>query len=392
MAKKKTHSIVEKRLIKIREGFNHKRFEELKNNPPKELNNYFGIPFQVDSKVFYKLCQYVYDMVFSTLDVVGWFIGGEGSGKSTHASQYGVIVYYIMSEFNILRKDLGTYYEYIEEECLAHDLETFLELSDKYNDDLFRIIICDEAGDLKSEDRWNEANKDFRESMRKDRKKLRFRLLCYPKLEELVGDVILARSNFIVFCEFSKDSKGRTIPDKARLLIIPRQNETYSYHSKLKISRKEILRNLNNLKKDKYISEIDDNIIYCTYSRDDVFCFDPEKYIKNSKEHSRIKKQLKKVYLTEAQIYVLADLLTAGKLGLSTKKPKAGFQTKDEEREWELNKKKAQNVNKIKWTCIEYVRKQEELLLKEAKKNEYVKSKIQENYEEELEKETELID
>lgn len=376
---KQTHGIIEKRLIKIRKGFNHKRYKELLYNPPSTIKNYLGIEFRVDKDVFYKMCQYVYDMVFSTLDVIGWFIGGEGSGKSTHASQYGQMIYYIMLEVNILRKDLGTYYDYVEEECLAHNLESFLELSDKYNDDLFRIIICDEAGDLKSEDRWNEENKNFRQSMRKDRKKLRFRLLCYPKLEELVGDVILGRSNFIVFCDFSKNSNGNSIPDEGSLLIIPRQDFTYSYHSLLKIPKGEILKILNNLKKEKYIGKIDNKYIYKTYKRDDVFCFDPDKYIKNAKEHSRIQKQVKKVYLTEAQIYILAESLTAGKLGLSTKKPKAGFQTEQDKKEWEFQKKKAQNVNKIKWACVEYVRRQEEILLKNAKRNEHVKEKMQQS-------------
>ena len=286
--------IVEKKVMETRKVFNNQRWNDLYDNPPKKLKNFKGIYFRVDRDIFRKMCQYAYDMVFKVLDIFGLDGGIEGSGKTTDASQLGQIMHYIMVECNIISKDLGTYYEYNEENCLAHDLETFNELSDKYNDNLFRIIICDEAGELKAEDRWNDANKDFRESMRKDRKKLRFRILCYPQPFELVKDFILGRTNFIRINRFSKEKDGfGSIPNIVDTIIIPRGDYTYSFHTKDLIPRTEIKNALKEQGKEKYTSELAKKYIYKTTKKDDVFCFDAESYIKKAKEFSKIKKMIR---------------------------------------------------------------------------------------------------
>ena len=194
--------IVEPLVAETRKRFNHARYKELLENPPKKLKNYNGVEFRIDPDVFRKLCQYVYNLTFKNLDILFLHGGEEGTGKSTDASQIGQIFYFIMVECNVLNEDLGTMYPYDEENCLSHNLISFLKKCDKYNDNIFRIIICDEGGGLKSEERWDEWNKKFRDEMRKDRKKLRIRIVCYPQPFELVKDFTLARVNCIRLSEF----------------------------------------------------------------------------------------------------------------------------------------------------------------------------------------------
>lgn len=348
--------IVEKRVLETRKGFNSKRWKELIDNPPKVLY-YKDEPYYVDPDIFRKYCQYVYDMVFKVLDVFGLFGGMEGSGKSTDASQVGSQFWYIMNECNVLREDLGTYYEYTDDNCLTHNLESFLDKCDKYNDDLWRIIICDEAGDLKSEDRWEEGNKVFRDDMRKDRKKLRVRLMCYPVPFELVKDFTLGRTNFIRMNRFSKDKNGfGSIPDIVEMIIIPRGDYTYSFHTKELLKREELKKELLELSKTRYTHDLPKKYIFKTTKKDNVFCFDAEKYIKQAKEENRMKKKQEKIYISDNLIRIIADNLTAGKIGLSIKVPEDLPRQEKEEKERE--KRDALLVSKLVNTCREKVKKQ----------------------------------
>jgi hypothetical protein len=353
--------IVEKKVLETRKVFLKSRWLELIDEPPKKLQNFKGDWFRVDKHIFVKLCQYAYDMLFKTLDIFGLDGGIEGSGKTVDASQLGQMFHYIMTETRIISEELGTYYEYTEENCLAHDLESFNELSDKYNDLLFRIIICDEAGELKAEDRWSESNKDFRESMRKDRKKLRFRILCYPQPFELVKDFILGRTNFIRINRFSLDKNGfGSSPDIVDTIIIPRGDYTYSHHTKEIISRSEIKAALKEQGKEKYTSELQKKFIYKTSKKDDVFCFDSENYIKKAKEFSKIKKNEKKVFISGKTVEILAKHLTAGRLGFSTsfKKDKHEHLSKEEIEIREREKRDGLLIFKLQTRCKEALKEQ----------------------------------
>ncbi len=311
--------IVERRVKETRKEFNLKRWKELFKEPPKTLTLQ-NKTFKVDQDCFRKWMQYVYDMVFKTQDVFGLFGGIEGSGKSTDASQVGYCFWYILNECNVLRKDLGTYYEYSEENCLAHNLEAFMDLCDLYNDDLWRIIICDEAGDLKGEDRWEETNKAFRDDMRKDRKKLRVRLMCYPQPWELVKDFTLGRTNFVRINRFSKNKDGfGSDPDTVDTILIPRGDFTYSFHTNEVITRGDIKKILLEVTKERYTSEIPKKYVFKTSKKEDVFMFDAEKYIKRAKEENRTKRNTKKIVVTPNLMRIFANYLTPNKIGLSTK-------------------------------------------------------------------------
>jgi len=351
----KNSGIVEKKVLQTRKKFSMKRWKELFENPPAKLYKYDGTSFRVDIDVFRKFLQYSYDMLFKNLDIFGIEGGIEGSGKSVDASQVGQQFYYIFTECNIINKELNTWYEYNEENCLAHNLIRFLELCDKYNDELFRIIICDEAGDLKGEDRWEEANKEFRTDMRKDRKKLRVRLMCYPNPWELVKDVTLGRTNFIRLNRFSSSSDGfGSIPDIVDTIIIPRGEYTYSFHTKEMIRRGEIKKALLELTKARYTTELDKKFIYKTSKKDDVFCFNAEEYIKRAKEENRGRKKQKKIYVSDKLIHIFAENLTAGKLGLRTKVTE-GVEGEIQKKQYE-EVKKARLVNTFVFTCKQAVK------------------------------------
>lgn len=349
--------IVEKRVKETRKGFNLKRWKELYNEPPKVLTKYDGTPFHVDEDCFRKYLQYVYDMVFKNLDVFGLFGGIEGSGKTTDASQVGQQFYFILCQCNVLREDLGTWYEYNEENCLAHNLQAFLDLCDKYNDDLWRIIICDEAGDLKGENRWEEGNKEFRDDMRKDRKKLRIRLMCYPQPFELVKDFTLGRTNFIRLNEFSLDKNGfGSIPNVVNMVVLPRGKYTYSFNTKELIKQNEMKKAILELTKERYTNELDPKYIFKTCKKDDVFCFNAETYIKKAKEENRSKRKEKKIFITDTVAEILAKHLTAGKLGLSVI-PVDKSLPKEEREEREEERRAGLQINKLKEKCKEQMKK-----------------------------------
>jgi hypothetical protein len=313
--------IVEEIVLKTRKVFNHKRYEELLENPPSTLISYHDnkSTYIVDKDWFRKQCQYVYNLVFKNLDILGLYGGEEGTGKSTKASQDGNSLYYIMTECNVLNEELGTWYEYNEENCLAHNLISFLKKADKYNDSVFRILICDEAGGLKSEERWDEWNKKFREEMRKDRKKLRVRLLCYPQPFELVKDFTLARVNYIRLAEFREDPKKGLVPDMVKTIIIPRGKFTFSFNTHELIAKKEIKIALLEQTKERYSKELHQKYIYKISKTSSTFCFDVAKYMENAKEENRLFLREEKIYLSSNLIRILAENLTAGKIGLSIK-------------------------------------------------------------------------
>jgi len=316
-----SQEIVEEVVLKTRKVFNHKRYEELLENPPSVLTSYHDnkSTYIVDKDWFRKQCQYVYNLVFKNLDILGLYGGAEGTGKSTKASQDGNTLYYIMLECNVLNEELGTYYPYDEENCMAHNLISFLKKADKYNDHVFRILICDEAGGLKSEERWDEWNKKFREEMRKDRKKLRVRLLCYPQPFELVKDFTLARVNYLRLAEFREDKKKGLIPDMVKTIIIPRGKFTFSFNTHELIPQREIKAALLEQTKERYTKELHQKYIFKTHRTSPTFCFNVKTYMKNAKEENRLFLREEKIYLSSNLIRIIAKSLTAGKIGLSIK-------------------------------------------------------------------------
>lgn len=351
--------IVQDLVLKVREVFNHERYEELYDKPPKTLKSINGGSFHVDPDVFRVYLQYVYNLVFKNLDILFLFGGEEGTGKSTYASQVGQQMHYIMVECNVLNEELNTYYPYTEKECMAHNFISFLKKSDKYNDNIFRILICDEAGGLKGEERWDEWNKKFRDEMRKDRKKLRVRILCYPQPFELVKDFTLARVNLIAMSEFRNDKKRGLIPDKVKMIIIPRGPKTFSCITREVISKKEIKAALLEQTKERYIKDLDDKYVFKVIRKDDVFCFDVDKYLENAKRENRLFINDKHLKLSPSEIKILANRLTPSKLGFSLNKNIS--ELPDEERkEYEEQRREGLIIQKLKSKCVDIIRKNEE--------------------------------
>lgn len=336
------NGISENVVIETRKRFDIDRWEHIRYNPPKFIKRYDGAKFRVDPDVFFKLCNGIYELVFKNQDIKVKFTGGEGSGKTTHATQYGQIFYYILIESNVLHKDLGTYYDYIEEECLAHDIDEYNDMSDRLQNNVFRILICDEAGSLKASNRFDKNNKSFSEKMRKDRKTLKIEILCYPNVWELNKDSVLDRTNLVVLCESSEDLYGYgATPDVAKLLVLPRGKFTFSYHSLNLISKAEMKEMLGELIKNKYVSSIQDKYIYKTYKRDDVFCFDAQKYLARAKEKGKIDSGISNFTLRPSELSILLESLTPKKLlGVGTRQLIPEHLSLEEKKQIdELNKK-----------------------------------------------------
>lgn len=348
--------IVSKKVLELRKVFNHQRYEELLQEPPKTLENYKGDTFKVDADVFRKFCQYAHNMLFKNLDVWGLFGGGEGSGKSTDASQVAKQFHYILVETNILNHELGTFYEFTEENILCHNFKSYLYKKDKFADWIFRIYICDEAGGLKSEERWDEDNKLFRDDMRKNRKRLEINLLCFPQPFELVKDFAQGRVNFLRLSKFRQHKTKGLIPDKVDTIIIPRGEYTFSWNTREKVHRKEIKRAISDQTKERYTKDFPKNCIYKTTTKDITFCFDAHKYDKQAKEENRMFKKTAKVLLTSGEVTILANNLTAGKLGFSVNKKYPENATIEEIKELDKDKRDGYIINKLAKKCVSAVK------------------------------------
>ena len=315
--------IVEKRVRLARKRFNFNRYDELFENPPDTLTNPNGDSFSVDEDVFRKLQEYIYNMVFKNLDIFFLCGGEEGTGKSTDASQVAYMFYYIIVECHVITKESGTWYEFDLKEIMGHNLKSFLIKCNEHADDLFRIFICDEAGDLKAEDRWEESNKLFRSQMRKDRKELKIRILCYPNPFELVKDTVLGRINSIRMSKFREDKKRGLSPDQVDHIIIPRGPKTFSCHTRQIVEKSEVKAGLGELfKTGRYTSELPKKYVFKTSKKDDVFCFDADEYIKKAKLENKLYETEKKISITEDMAKIIAKRLTPSKIGLKKRIPK----------------------------------------------------------------------
>ena len=142
------------------------------------------------------------------------------------------------------------------------------------------------------------------------------------------------------------------------MIIIPRGDYTYSFHSKEIIKRGDMKKALLNLTKERYTNELNENFIFKTTKKSDVFCFNAESYIKKAKEENRNKKREKKIYVSNKLIDIFSKNLTAGKIGLSIKVDKD--LNKDDRLDAEKEKRKALLVSKFVNTCRDSVSKRKD--------------------------------
>ena len=189
--------------------------------------------------------------------------------------------------------------------------------------------------------------------MRKDRKKLRIRLVCYPQPFELVKDFTLARVNCIRISEFREDMKKGLIPDRVNTIIIPRGKYTFSFHTREIVGKKEIKGALLEQTKERYTKDLDKKYIFKTSRKDATFCFNTKQYMKQAKEENRLFLKEEKIYISNTLIYIFAKYLTAGKLGLSTR-PDPNL-VGQEQIDAENEKKYALLVAKLKNKCKESI-------------------------------------
>jgi len=363
MAKKEA-GISEEKVIKTRELCDLDKLTLWCSNEYKHkeiFKKYDGTEFYFPSHLFRKLSRYVYDLVYKNKDFNMYFSGGEGTGKTTHATQWGQVFYYILTECNIINEELGTYYVYDEKTCMAHDLDDYNSMSDKYSDNLFRIIICDETGDLKAEDRFNKNNKDYRKKMRKDRKSLHIKLFNYPNVFELSKDAIIDRSNGFVLCKENEglDKFGGSIPNVADVVFIPRGDYTFSWDDNHKfgelVSKEELKAEIEEILKHKYFKTIDKKYVYLTYKRDNVFCFNAQDYIKRAKEKAKIEGEIAQFRLTEHQMRVLFKYVTAKKIfGKGRKSVIPQGVSKEVANQIDLENKALQTINNIRKEMSDY--------------------------------------
>ena len=337
---------------KVQKVFNHERYEELLDNPLSRIP-FENTSFYFDPKIFYKCVQGIYNIVFSAMDINGLEGGDEGSGKTTDASQLGYAFYYIMCELNVLNKELGTWYSWNLENVMGYNLVDFMNKVHKYSDMPFRIFILDEAGGLQGERRWDELNFKFRDNIRKDRKRLMIRILNFPQIWEIVKDLTLGRVNMIRLCHITAGRKEMK-KDKVSTIFIPRCEHTFSYSTKELIPKREIKMALNEMSKEKYTKELNKKYIYCVSKKTSFFTFNIAQYEQESKDKNKLLEEAKGITLTPNVSRILAEHLTASRLGLSQHIPDG--LSGDELKEAEKQKRKAMSIYHLVKQCKKQIK------------------------------------
>ena len=354
--KHKDNAIDNPLVAEMRKNFDLAKLDDFIKNPlssvPLDRAGRKG-SLKFDKRVFRKLCQGIYVLAFQNMDINILEDGTEGSGKTTDASQIGYVIYWLMCELNVLNKDLGLWYEWNLKNVMGYNLDHFLELYDKFTDMPFRIIICDEASGLQAERRWEEANIKARDDWRKDRKRLTIRIVIHPQAWELVRDLTQARINMIRINKMTSAKRGYN-KDDVDVIILPRGDYTYSYHTGEIIHQNEMKVMMKERAKEKYTGVIPKKYIYCTSKKTGIFTFDPIEYERESKRMNKNVKR-KDIKITKHVAYILAKYLSPDKLGLSRNVPEGLDPIEREHAEKE--KKYAMSLYDLKKKCQNLIKK-----------------------------------
>jgi len=285
-------------------NFSLKRYLELYNNPPLELQNYQGKTIFYDKIVARKFMIAINQMIFDEMDLYIINTGKEGSGKSCLSSQQLLFLYYIITETGLAK------YNYKISEIFFSSIEKFLERSFELDlNDYFRILVLDEAYDLNRGNFYEQTSKIFKQDMRASRKQQKITILNLPQLGELDISITLSRANFIFETRMGNDLRTNSLKKgSVDMYIIPRGNKIYSYARNREIPRVEILEAFAKRfeKKTSYYVELPREFRVHTFEFNNVWGFNKYKYAelvkRQNKEHIVLSDR---VELTEYMQYIL---------------------------------------------------------------------------------------
>ena len=283
--------------------FNFKRYKELVNDPVLKLENFQGETIKYDEFIINKLLIGINQLIFDEMDLRIINVGKEGAGKSCLASQYILYTWWFLYEVGLIS------YVYDVTKLFFSSVSKMLEEQDKQKDnDYGRIFCLDEGYELNRSNFREEDSRNYKDSMRSDRKMLRIEIVNLPQLGELELAITQTRTNFIFETKLKNSIKTSTLKKGvADFFIIPRGNSIYSKFHRREIPSKEVINTLSKVLKDKNDSYkgMPESIIIHRFNFEGVWGFDKSIYDKHIKKENKLRRVKSKVKLSDYIAYLL---------------------------------------------------------------------------------------
>lgn len=293
----------ERNLSKKFPNFDFKRYIELVNNPVLELENYQKEIITYDPFIISKVLIGINQLIFDEMDLRIINIGKEGSGKSCLASQYILYIWWFLTEVKLIS------YEYDVKKLFYGSVTKLLEEQEKQaENDYARIFCLDEGYELNRQNFREEDSRNYKDTMRSDRKMLRIELVNLPQLGELELAITQTRTNFIFEADLGNSIKTSTLKKgTVNFYIIPRGNTIYSRYLRKEIPSKHVINELARVLKDKNDSYkgLPESILIHKFQFKGIWGFDKSIYDSYVKTENKRRRKKTKIKLTDYQAYIL---------------------------------------------------------------------------------------
>lgn len=287
--------------------FDIDKYLELLVDPILEFKNFRGERIRFNEFWVKKNMIAINQMIFNEMDLYILNIGKEGSGKSCWSSQQILYFYKFLTLVGLID------YVFDIKRMFFADILSFLdENNNQDRNEFFRIVCLDEGNELNRSNFREEANQEFKFSMRTERKMIRIIIINMQQIGELDTSISLSRVNFIYNCKMRSNNKTGTLNKGfIDMYIIPRGDNIYSEKNKEVLSRVDILNSFAtklDKKKDYYVS-LPRKMIINSFRFKNIWGFDKDKYDDHVKDEIGRRKFQKKLNLTNTQAYILKTKL-----------------------------------------------------------------------------------
>ncbi|MFW6174141.1 MAG: hypothetical protein ACOC5T_10405 [Elusimicrobiota bacterium] len=250
------------------------KWQKLFENPPKKFNSDYGeITFR--REFVQSLLIDIKDLAHNGFDNLDICYRGEGRGKSKFTAQKEYARYCLMKELGLIN------WEWKLEEVIYITLFDFMRALIKYMDEPYRILILDEADELKKVNWAKPLVKSVISYLRRGRKFFKCLTFNLPNLKDLPEDIITDRATKLYELQMQRDFVDFTfIRGHSKMFEIPRADACWSFVHQTTLQEEKVKDTIANLHKDKNKSFIVlPNKIKCLdINFNNVFPFDEKEY------------------------------------------------------------------------------------------------------------------
>lgn len=169
------------------------------------------------------------DLTYNGFDNVDICYRGEGRGKSKFSIQKEFVRYSLMKKLGLVD------YEWKLEEIVYFTLGDYMKALIKYLKNPFRILILDEADELKKINWYKPLVRAFISYLRRGRKFFKILNLNLPNLKDLPEDIIVDRATKLYEIQMARDFDSFVyIRGHAKMFEVPRADGCWSFvHEKI---------------------------------------------------------------------------------------------------------------------------------------------------------------